>query len=141
MKKSGSSLAIYWIATILVCIDMTYVAVAYLTHDPKMAAAFASLGYPGYFPMILGTAKILGAIALLLPGLARLKEWAYAGFTFTFIGACWSHLAVGQEKALLMPLLALVVLAVSYFLRPDERRVVPEDEADVTRLNRPLPSH
>jgi hypothetical protein len=58
-------------------------AYAYLTHKPQMMAAFASLGYPAYFPNILGVAKILGVFALLIPGAVRLKEWAYAGFTIT----------------------------------------------------------
>ena len=78
----------------------------------------ASLGYPPYFSTILGSAKTLGILALLAPGLPLLKEWAYAGFTFTFLGALWSHLAMGQTQAVPMPIAALVLLALSYILRP-----------------------
>ena len=121
----------YWIATILISAFMAFVAFSYLSHEPKMMSAFASLGYPTYFPMILGIAKILGALALLVPGFPRLKEWAYAGFTFTFIGAIWSHLAADQNKEALMPLASLVVLTISCLCRPAERRVPAESEAEV----------
>jgi DoxX-like family len=113
-----------WIATLAVCAFMAYNAYAYLTHDPKMMAAFASLGYPTYFPTILGIAKVLGILALLVNGAVRLKEWAYAGFTFTFIGALCSHLASGQQKAALMPVVVLIVLVISYLLRPPGRRLI-----------------
>jgi len=37
--------------------------------------------------IILGIAKALRAITFVVPGLAKLKEWAYADFTFTWISA------------------------------------------------------
>jgi DoxX-like family len=120
MKKKN---IVYWISTLLICAMMTMVAFAYLAHEPKMAEAFRALGYPPYFQNILGIAKILGVIALLIPGFALLKEWAYAGFTFTFIGAFASHLAVGQNQEALMPLISLVLLGLSYSLRPATRRL------------------
>jgi hypothetical protein len=52
-----------------------------------------------------------------------LKEWAYAGFTFTFVGAAWSHAASNQPGAVLIPLASLVVLTISCALRPASRRV------------------
>jgi hypothetical protein len=114
---------LYWISTILVSAFMLFVALAYLSHQPKMMAAFSSLGYPNYFPTILGVFKILGAIALLVPGFARLKEWAYAGFTFTFIGAFVSHLAMNQNQEAIMPVITLVLLVTSYLTRPLGRRL------------------
>jgi hypothetical protein len=114
----------YWAATIVFAAFMAYDAYAYLTHEPKMTAAMASLGYPSYFMTILGTAKLLGVVAILAPGTCRLKEWAYAGFTFTFIGAFFSHLASGQQKEAMMPLIALVIMAISYLLRPPLRRIL-----------------
>ncbi|MDB6093027.1 MAG: hypothetical protein JWM32_589 [Verrucomicrobia bacterium] len=121
----------YWVATLIVCGFMAFNAVSYLSHEPKLMAAFASLGYPPYFPMILGVAKLLGVLALLVPGLPRLKEWAYAGFTFTFLGAIFSHLASNQNQAVLMPAATLVVLVISYVFRPDFRRVAIESRAEV----------
>jgi len=40
-----------------------------------------------YFLTIIGVWKVLGAIAILVPGFARLKEWAYAGIFFNVTGA------------------------------------------------------
>jgi hypothetical protein len=114
----------YWAATLIVALFMAYDAYAMLTREPKMASAIAALGYPSYFPIILGTAKALGIIAILMPGAVRLKEWAYAGFTFTFISAIFSHLSVGQQNMAAMPFLALVILSVSYLLRPPGRRLL-----------------
>ena len=50
------------------------------------------LGYPSYFLVLLGSWKVLGAVALLIPRHALLKEWAYAGAFFTYTGAIVSHL-------------------------------------------------
>ena len=126
-----AKLVTYWIATLLLCAFMAFSAFMYLSAAPKVVDGFRSLGYPDYFRIILGCAKILGVIALLVPGLPRLKEWAYAGFTFTFVGAIGSHLASGQTLAALMPCVSLVLLAISYGYRPDERRVPAASEADV----------
>jgi hypothetical protein len=121
----------YWIATLLLSAFMAFVAFSYLSQEATMMSAFASLGYPSYFPVFLGVAKILGVIALLVPGLPRMKEWAYAGFTFTFIGAMWSHLAMNQYSAVLMPAASLVVLTISCVCRPADRRVSAESEAEL----------
>ncbi|HZZ20663.1 MAG TPA: DoxX family protein [Opitutaceae bacterium] len=119
---NGKKIA-YWIATVLFAAFMAFDAYAYLSHSPKMVAALASLGYPSYFINILGTAKVLGVVAILAPGTRRLKEWAYAGFTFTFIGAFFSHMSTGQQKESIMPLVALVIMVASYLLRPPDRRI------------------
>jgi len=118
-----AKLITYWVATILICGQMTFAALSYFTRQPNVAEAFGSLGYPNYFPTILGSAKLLGVLALLLPGMPMLKEWAYAGFTFTFVGAAWSHAASNQPGAVLIPLASLVVLTISCALRPASRRV------------------
>jgi hypothetical protein len=65
-----------------------------------------------------------GAVALIIPRRALLKEWAYAGAFFTHIGAIVSHLTTGYdlgEVGLLAVMTALTVL--SWALRPPSRRV------------------
>jgi hypothetical protein len=80
-----------------------------------MVTRLALLGYPLYMLAILGTAKILGSVALVVPKFPRLKEWAYAGFVFDFLGAIWSHLAVqGVSRAAAVVFLPLAVVTVSY---------------------------
>jgi hypothetical protein len=62
-----AKLITYWVATILICGQMTFAALSYLTRQPSVTEGFGSLGYPPYFPTILGSAKLLGVLALLLP--------------------------------------------------------------------------
>jgi hypothetical protein len=78
---------------------------------------FQHLGYPTYIIPFIGVAKILGVIAVLVPGFRRLKEWAYAGLVFDLIGAFYSHIAVGDTAIFwAIPLIALVFVVTSYFL-------------------------
>jgi hypothetical protein len=114
----------YWICTALVCVMMTLAAVMYLTHNPHVMESFATLGYPAYFPNILGIAKLLGVVALLVPRFALLKEWAYAGFTITFVSAFISHVVSNDAGHAAPSVVALVLLAISYFLRPPSRRLI-----------------
>jgi len=64
---------------------------------------------------------------LLLPGFALLKEWAYAGVTFALVMAAISgYLSGDGVKGAGLPLVILVLVAVSYFTRPPNRRLVGE---------------
>lgn len=104
----------YWIITAIIALMMTYSAYAYLT-QPAMAQGFQHLGFPNYFRIELAIAKIAGVVVLLAPVSARLKEWAYAGFAFTFISAFIAHTASGDPVlARLMPLVLLALLITSY---------------------------
>jgi len=118
--------AIYWMSTILFALVFATTGALYLTHSPQMVAKLVLLGYPPYMLAILGTAKILGSLALVAPRFPRLKEWAYAGFTFDFLGAIWSHLAVqgiGRTAAVvLVPLAIMTVSYVSYRCLQGEQR-------------------
>ena len=62
--------------------------------------------------------KVLGAIAIVVPGFPRLKEWAYAGIFFDLTGTFVSHLAVGDGAAQAAPpfVIAIIMIA-SYVLR------------------------
>jgi hypothetical protein len=76
---------------------------------------FNHLGYPSYLLVFLGTAKMLGVAAVLVPGLPRIKEWAFAGLTFDVTGALYSHLSIGDPPDAWMPaLVALVLVSGSY---------------------------
>ena len=86
---------IYWIATALFCLQMTFTAYAQL-RLPQVAAMFTHLGFPGYFRVELSWAKFLGIVLLLAPVPARLKEWAYAGFAITLASGLVAHFAVGD---------------------------------------------
>ncbi len=76
----------YWLSTVIVA-TMLLMSLSYLTGSEQVVSGFARAGYPQHLRIVLGIAKPAAAIVLLLPGLALLKEWAYAGVTFTWIMA------------------------------------------------------
>ena len=85
----------FWIATLLLCLQMGFTAYAQLSL-PQVAEAFNRLGFPDYFRLELAWAKLLGILLLLAPVPGRLKEWVYAGFAFTLVSALIAHFAVGD---------------------------------------------
>ncbi|GAA4209916.1 hypothetical protein GCM10022289_36310 [Pedobacter jeongneungensis] len=75
------------------------------------------LGYPMYLLIIVGIAKLLGAISILQHKYTAIKEWAYAGFAINFIGAFASRAFVGDGISLLIPpVIALVIMFIPYTL-------------------------
>lgn len=104
---------IYWTSTGLIAAGMTMSAFMYLTKNAELMNSFRSISIPEYLITILGVAKLLGAIALLAPIWPAVKEWAYAGFTFTFIGAVCAHVATATPW--MAPLIFLLILGVSYW--------------------------
>jgi uncharacterized membrane protein YphA (DoxX/SURF4 family) len=120
----------YWTATALVAFAFASGGIADLLRRPEVMAGMTHLGYPPYFASILGVWKILGALALLAPGLPRVKEWAYAGIVFDLTGAAVSHAAVGDPAAkVITPLILLAIAAASWMLRPQSRKL-SSPEAD-----------
>jgi uncharacterized membrane protein YphA (DoxX/SURF4 family) len=115
----------YWVATGLVGLAFGLGGVMDVLQPPDVLAGMAHLGYPAHFATLLGVWKILGAIAVLLPGYARAKEWAYAGMFIDLTGAAVAHASVGDPAGnVLTPILILAVVAASYLLRPESRRLL-----------------
>ena len=123
---------IYWIATIWLALGMAATGTQQLFHmkvegalAPPGVYGITQLGYPVYLLTILGVWKILGVIALLIPKFPLLKEWAYAGFFFLLTGAIFSHIATGHSMNELFPsALLLVLLVVSWYFRPADRKLI-----------------
>jgi uncharacterized membrane protein YphA (DoxX/SURF4 family) len=122
MKIKNAKWVSYWAATGLVALAFLSGGVADLAGTPRMVATMAHLGYPAYFTALLGTWKVLGAAAVVVPGFPRLKEWAYAGMFFDLIGAAVSHGVSGDGAGTVATPLVLALLVVaSWALRPDGR--------------------
>ncbi|WP_316830785.1 DoxX family protein [Pedobacter aquatilis] len=106
---------IYWISTVLVSLMMIFSAYSYFS-NPEVKKGFQHLGFPDYFRIELGIAKILGALILLAPVKGQIKEWAYAGFAIVFVSAFIAHTASGDPIANRFgPVVFLAVLLLSYF--------------------------
>ena len=115
----------YWTTTAIVS-AMLLMSLSYLTGNEQVVSGFAKAGYPQHLRIVLGIAKPAAAIVLLLPGLALLKEWAYAGATFALIMAFISARSSGEPPQVwVAPLGLLALLAVSYAMRPAGRRLSP----------------
>ena len=113
--SSKKSKILYWVFTLPVMALMAFSAVLYFKGGPQMEAGLQHLGYPAYILKILGTAKALGVLAILSNRQRTLKEWAYAGFTFDFLGATASHIFSGDGPNIYaMPLVCLAFLLASY---------------------------
>ncbi|HET6992682.1 MAG TPA: DoxX family protein, partial [Bacteroidia bacterium] len=95
---------VYWIFTGLLSVLMLISGIPDLLKVPDAITIITThLGYPSYLIVFLGVAKILGAIAIIIPGFPRIKEWAYAGFTFDLTGAVFSMIAVGDPVSAWAP--------------------------------------
>lgn len=122
MKKRDK--IIYWIATIWLALGMTSTGIVQLLGMEEEAQNFDSLGYPHYLMAIIGSWKLLGVIAILIPKTSLLKEWAYAGFFFAMSGALISHLISGHSGVYIFgPSLLLVLTIVSWYFRPASRKL------------------
>jgi hypothetical protein len=128
MKKRNK--IIYWIATIWLTIGMISTGIFQLFNMEEQIASILALGYPVYFVTLLGFCKIIGTIAVLIPRYTLLKEWAYAGFVFMMLGACYSHLAAGSAIVEALPsVLLLTLTVVSWYFRPAERKATTTDNS------------
>ena len=126
---------LYWAATILFAAAMLASASMYLSGAAPIREGLAHLGYPAYLLTILGTAKGLGALALLQPRFPTLREWAYAGFTINLLGATASHVFAGDPVSVAVtPALFFVPLAASYALQPRRARAVTRTHATAAPL-------
>ncbi len=114
----------YWITTGAAAVLFIGTGIANLARAPHIVSDMAHLGYPSYFPSILGAFKLLGAATILAPRLPRLKEWAYAGMLIDLTCAALSRAVTGDGLvATLVPLCIAGVVLASWAQRPASRRL------------------
>lgn len=121
MKKNK---LIFWTATLILILWEGVMPLGTMLFAPAYVnAGTKPLGYPDYFAYLLIICKVLGILAISLPKIpAKIREWAYAGLTFSLIFAFISHACVDRNIGfMLMPLVVLAILAVSYSFGPKIR--------------------
>ncbi len=118
---------IFWVTTLIIFL-WEGVMPALFSNSEMAKEGMRHLGYPEYFGFMLTVFKVLGALALVIPAVSsRIKEWAYAGFTFDFLAAAVSHWAVdGLGAEAVFPLVFIGILAGSYHSYHKLRKAAPE---------------
>lgn len=114
---------LFWIFTGLFCAYMLTSTIPNILSAPEWVEVFNQLGYPLYMLPFIGVAKLLGIVALLIPGFPRLKEWAYAGMFFDLTGAVYSGLMVGGFNPLMLIMLVPYVLGTLSYIYHHRRLV------------------
>src|SRR5262245_20753768 len=126
VRIPSARLAGYWITTVLVTFELVASFVWGLVGTRYVVNNLTHLGYPLYLPNIIGVFDLPGAVVLLAPGFARLKEWAYAGAIIKYSGAVASHLYTGDGPGIwIAPFFFGILTFASWALRPSDRRMAP----------------
>ena len=108
----------YWIFTVLMVVGLGLGSLFNAMSSPESVDLITGkLGYPEYVVPFVGVVKILGLIAILIPGFPRIKEWAYAGLIFDIVAAFYSHVAIGAPATDLIgfPVFVGVIFGSYYF--------------------------
>lgn len=118
-------LIIYWVVTGILALIMLFSGIGALAKLEFLVESMHNISFPLYVTNILGIAYVLSAIAIIIPGIPWIKEWAYAGIVFAMTAAFASHVFIGDTFANMVPPLVILALAiVSYKLRPGKRRII-----------------
>ena len=114
MKKIN---ILFWVFNGLLCLLMLFSAISSMMNPASVSEIVVKhLGYPTYFIGLLNILKILGVLIILIPSLQRLKEWAYAGFTFDLIYATYSFIKVGDPLSGWAPMFGfIIILGLAYY--------------------------
>ncbi|WP_295794629.1 DoxX family protein [Mucilaginibacter sp.] len=115
----------YWIITIILSFCIFSGGLAQAMQVKGVVQGFKPLGYPIYFISLIGVWKMLGIIAILIPGFKLLKERAYAGIFFVMSGAVISHIASSDVSVqIIAPFVLAIFTVLSWYLRPADRKII-----------------
>jgi len=117
----------YWTVTILLAFSIALSGIGQLMRYGGNVDLVTDIGFPLYVTTILGTWKLLGVLAIVMPGFPRLKEWAYSGLFFLMTGAALSHAFANDYGDygfhVILPLFYAALVIASWALRPNSRRL------------------
>ncbi len=125
----------YFVTVAVFSLGYTFSAIMDLFGVGPAHVTLAHLGYPAYVATILGLWKAGAVVTILAPGLARLKEWAYAGIVFDLTGGFASHLFSGDKLPMpVVPIFFVAVAMTSYVLRPASRKLAAAPDTNAARV-------
>ena len=102
---------------------MLFSAMGELTLNETVVHSMELIQMPVYLLYLLGVLKISGIIALWFSPYKWIKEWAYAGFTFDFIGAIIGFIATGNlvmPDIVMAPVGLILCLSTYFFWKKSE---------------------
>lgn len=109
---------LYTILKVIFSAFMLFSAIGELTLNETVVHSMEIIQMPVYLLYLLGVLKISGVIALWFSPFKWIKEWAYAGFTFDFIGAIIGFIATGNlvmPDVVMAPVGLILCLSTYYF--------------------------
>jgi uncharacterized membrane protein YphA (DoxX/SURF4 family) len=116
---------VYWVTTILLAFSIFSGGLFQLISAKESVDGIMRLGYPAFFVTILGFWKVLGGVAVLIPGFPRVREWAYAGIIFDLTGAAASNgMSSMPGWHVAAPLVLCAFALLSWYLQPSARPAV-----------------
>ncbi len=101
-----------WVLAILLAAAYAMSAIGKLTG--AATEMFAGWGYPAWFATLIGGIELVGAAGLLIP---KTRRWAVLGLTVVMLGAAYTHLSNNEAVQVSRPLIFLVALWVTWWLR------------------------
>jgi hypothetical protein len=117
----------YWTVTIILAFSIALSGIGQLMRYGGNVDLVTDIGFPLYVTNILGGWKLLGVIAIVMPGFLRLKEWAYSGIFFLMTGAALSHAFANDYGDygfhIILPLFYAALGIASWALRPKSRKL------------------
>jgi hypothetical protein len=87
-----------------------------------------TLGFPAYFVSYIAIAKVLGVIAILIPGFPTIKEWAYAGLFFDLVSVTYSFYSINalvDGGAFMLVFFGLGIASYFFYRKKLRETVVP----------------
>lgn len=115
-SKRSRDTNLYLVLSVLLAFFFTMSGFLEITKNELTYPKTLQMGYPSYFIVALGIAKIAGAVVLLAPAARWLKEWVFAGFTFDIIFALISGIAIDSKADYIKAIIALLIVVYTYSL-------------------------
>ncbi|WPP51939.1 DoxX family protein [Catalinimonas niigatensis] len=118
-KSFQSRIIAFRTVTLILVIGMLAGGISTLVRVEYQVNIFNHLDYPLFLMSMIGIAKILAAIVLILPGIPLLKIGAYVGIFIVSICAFISHVVANDSVGAMMnPLILTAIVLAAHFLNP-----------------------